>query len=145
MHPLSRKLKTLQRYTASLLLAVMVYQLGACSCGCLEHNVWAQMLDLDSADHASHSSQGAKEESDVSQVASAETHDCTGEARAQYFNNTRVPRPQGTEGPSGPVKLVAASELSPDSITVNMRRYAIHATLEFDAALYRPAIQVYRL
>lgn len=63
------------------MLICLVYQLGACPCGCLEHNAWAEMLGLSSHDH-----HGVPATSTTS-VSSGEDHDCKGYPRPLYVSN----------------------------------------------------------
>lgn len=46
-----------RRFARTLLLAAFVHQLGACACGCLEHNAWVQTamsLASDAGGHHHH-------------------------------------------------------------------------------------------
>lgn len=123
-----------QKFAPSVLLVMIVYQLGACPCGCLEHNAWLQLLGM-SHEHV-HSPSGS------SPAWESEEHDCTGEARPTYVNNAR--QACATSAPGDSSSLVAFVE-PPQSLV----------TPRFAAALwdserpprahapFRPALQVY--
>ena len=84
-HPLIRRACSL------LLAACFVYQLGACPCGCLEHNFWLQAIGFSAHEHAMPSTHRP----DGDQLASVDhghDHDCTGAAADVYVNNARSVR-----------------------------------------------------
>ena len=73
----------------------LTYQAGACPCGCLEHNVWVQMLGWgdDPHQHAGVPSSGADVER-ATQVASHHDHDCEGLPPSLYVSSMeRMLRP----------------------------------------------------
>ena len=74
--------RVMHRKTVIVLLICLAYQLGACPCGCLEHNAWLQILGLSHHDH------GPAGSPDQSVVAAAEHHDCSGQPRPLYLTNT---------------------------------------------------------
>lgn len=82
----SAQLRTmpLQRLASSALLAMILFQLGACPCGCLEHNAWFQMLGL-----SEHHDDVATASDGVS-VRDAGHHDCTGEHAPDYLDNSKL-------------------------------------------------------
>ena len=63
------------RRAACLLLIGLVYRMGACPCGCVEHNYWLQTLGL-ASDH----DHGVP--MDLALV--AQDHDCAGESPELY-------------------------------------------------------------
>lgn len=72
------------RLTSIAVAVCFVCQLGACPCGCLEHNYWFQMLRLsDDGHHDANSSAGLA-------WAAQDDHDCSGELRAQFVNTARA-------------------------------------------------------
>jgi len=79
-----RKLPS-RRIVSGLLLAMIVFQLGACPCGCLEHNAWIQMVGLTDHHHE------VAFTSDCSSIQGASDHDCTGEHAPDYLDNARSP------------------------------------------------------
>ena len=80
MHLRLRILNTAPRIAAVTLLMAMVYQLGACSCGCLEHSVWAHFLGMESADDHHPVSNGV---GDAVSAAGHDDHDCCEEAKTR--------------------------------------------------------------
>ena len=89
MNPTQLYRDTIRRITTWLMLLGLVYQFGACPCGCLEHNAWLQMLGLsihDSADAAA-SNELRASGADACDVAVPEEHDCAGHPRVLYVNN----------------------------------------------------------
>ena len=68
----------------TVLAVCLLYQVGACPCGCLDHNLWALTLGL-----ASGESPVASEAATTYTVA-AEEHDCHGEASSVYVNTART-------------------------------------------------------
>ena len=74
------------RQTSILMAVCVVYQLGACPCGCLDHNYWWRMLAI--ADHDHHGSRGP---AGTTQVAE-DDHDCTGAPQRQFVNTARSPK-----------------------------------------------------
>ncbi|WP_166831778.1 hypothetical protein [Thalassoroseus pseudoceratinae] len=141
MHALPQKFKLIQRHAATLMLVMMVYQLGACPCGCLEHSAWAELLGTESANHSDDVAVGVDGRS--SAVVSDATHDCTGEARVQYLNNNRVPTLQGPLADGVFVVLIAVAVLSLNSFAAKTHRSRTGSKLAFAAALGRPALQIY--
>lgn len=145
MNQLPQKLRLLQRFTATLLLVAMIYQLGACPCGCLEHNAWAHLLGLD-AESRDDASVGSFESPGHSSVNLADTHDCTGEPRTQFVDNARGPRVEGSTAFSSLLPALDCCLAVSDSQTgFGQRRGGPPAGLAGSVALYRPALQVYRL
>ncbi|MEW4491105.1 hypothetical protein AB1L42_23725 [Thalassoglobus sp. JC818] len=146
MHPLFRKLKPAEHFVATMLLVVMVYQLGACPCGCVEHNVWAQLLGIDS-DHDRNLASTVLDgkSSGVLVGENEDQHDCSGEARAQYFNNIRVTSLQETFAADLLVAWIAVAIFSLASAAAAVNRSRSESPPVFAAALCRPALQVYRL
>ena len=145
MNSLPGNLKPLQRFAATVLLAAMVFQLGACPCGCVEHNAWAQLLDLDSGDH-DHALIVAGQDAGLSSVTSSDTHDCTGEPRTQFVDNARGPRVHESSTPKTQLHLFVGAIAHSNSLAGLGTGYIeLHLRLEVHAALCRPAMQVYRL
>jgi hypothetical protein len=76
----------MRQLTTLTMLLWCVYQLGACPCGCLEHNAWAELIGLTSHDEvASVSPAGG------AVLSTAEDHDCTGQPRPLYLSSTENP------------------------------------------------------
>ncbi|MDA7980457.1 MAG: hypothetical protein MPJ50_16990 [Pirellulales bacterium] len=144
MRRLFLQLKSFHRYAAMILLAVTVFQLGACPCGCLEHNAWFQLLGINTEHDDDRAATGVEGGSDVALIVNDDTHDCEGEARVQYFNNTRVPSLQEKSVAGGPVASTTIVVLLPNSIAAGTYRFQSGSTLAHAAALCRPALQVYR-
>ena len=83
------RLLQLHRLAALALLVGIVYQLGACPCGCLEHNMWVALLGLDSDGH----SDAGAGRADTMVHSTDHEHDCTGKAKARYLDNSnKAPR-----------------------------------------------------
>lgn len=84
-----------RRIAAAILMLCFAFQLGACPCGCLEHNYWVQLaggLDHDSSGHvhgpAHHHSHGVPMERDgLAQV--EHDHECVGVSARWFVNNSR--------------------------------------------------------
>jgi len=129
-----------------MLVALIIYQLGACPCGCLEHNAWAQLLRLNST-HNNHHPATVRTSGGVAAWAALDehTHDCTGEAGWPYFNNSRVPSLQIKSEAVVTLASTAVAVLPPDSVAAEMRYPQCNALLAVAAARCRPALQVYRL
>lgn len=72
---------TLQRRLAATLVVCLFYQLGACSCGCVEHNYWLRTLGL--AEDHQHPDTSSD---DLSLVAN--DHDCDGSQELPYIDNS---------------------------------------------------------
>jgi hypothetical protein len=64
----------------------MVYRLGACPCGCIEHNYWLQAVGLADDEH-SH----AAADLDADGIVASHEHGCTGEPEEFFLNNPRIP------------------------------------------------------
>ena len=75
-----------RKFASTILLLLILFQLGACPCGCAEHNAWLQMMGMDHhhVDDPIASSRTAIQEADH--------HDCTGEKAKPYLDNARVVR-----------------------------------------------------
>lgn len=73
---------SVQKFACRVLLVLIVFQLGACPCGCLEHNAWVQMLGL-SSHHDHHLSEAETDQTTIE----GSDHDCNGRPGAVYFNN----------------------------------------------------------
>ena len=132
-------LNRLQKFASFVLLALLVYQLGACPCGCLEHNVWMEIVGFGS-DHE------PVEITNASLLVSApDEHDCTGVPKAQYVNNARSITGSGEYLNSG---VIAPFVLS-DTHHEKTRRFPSFDkqadSLAVAHALSRPALQVFQL
>lgn len=145
MNQLPRKLKSIQRFAATLLLSAIVYQLGACPCGCLEHNAWSQLLGLDSADH-DHAIADFEGSSRNWPALLSDDHDCTGEPRIEFVDIAREPRIQGAPAATMLLSLCVCQASTSDSPAgIDTRYFGSHSRCTLNAALGRPALQVYRL
>ncbi len=138
MYPVSLKTIQLRKLACSVLLAMIVFQLGACPCGCLEHNAWFQMLGFGDHDHGLASTDG------VTSVQDAGHDDCTGELAAAYVDNSRLlnrdPASRSAFETSAPDNQLG------DTTTPDLR--ALQPNRDDLAIMHAPALsalQVYRL
>ncbi len=142
MFPPLKKLNLLHRCAAFLLLATMVYQLGACPCGCLEHNAWIEFLHLDHDEH-SHSTPVLSLDAQIAaEPHSHGHHDCTGERAAGFVDNARVLNFDSPHEHS--LNLIGCG------LPVNCGRHTAQINVRVDraaspAAPLRPALQNFRL
>ena len=128
------------------MLAVLVFGLGVGPCGCYEHSAWAQLLPLDSAHNNLDVLKGARSDQVASLVPEdTDSHDCTGEARAQYLNNTRMPSLQEHSSTDGPTTASAIAVSLTNSIAVETYGPQTDLIIARSAALCRPSLQVYLL
>ncbi len=132
----------LLRLASGVLLVGMIFQLGACPCGCLEHNVWVQLLGLD-ADH--HLGRTASASTVSWSGLDADHHNCTGEPRPGYVDNARSFRVAGLCHK----ELIAVADPSADRVIRSLRS-SEHAGPRSPGpavshALTRSTLQVYRL
>jgi len=127
-----------------MLLSAMVFQLGACPCGCIEHNAWVQFLGLDAGDH-DHTSV-ADHGTGLSSISSTDTHDCTGEGNAPFVDNARGPCLIVSPLPESANQFLAGA-IAPFDSLFGLRACHIDARPipDFDAARIRPSLQVYQL
>jgi hypothetical protein len=141
---------------ASCVLALMVYQLGACPCGCLEHNAWLQWAGITSDDRGTPEDRATPDElGEVAAAASAvesqvttadgDYHDCNGEPRPQYVDNARSAR-LADDFLERLATVVVILNASVDDTTVTAGRFNRDpGSVPLAHALSRPALQVYRL
>ena len=80
----SRAATLQQRFAATLLVVCLFHQMGACPCGCIEHNYWLQALGL--AEDHDHD----RDSFDVygTQSLSSSQHDCDGSHDLLYVDNS---------------------------------------------------------
>ena len=142
---------TSRRGLASGVLGLLVYQLGACPCGCLEHNAWLQWAgvisdhggDSDAAMPVSESLTTVSES--LTTVANGDTHDCTGEPRPQYVDNAQSTQVLG-DFFQRLATIVVSLNTSMDDSSITRGRFDWGPDCAPLAhALSRPALQVYRL
>ncbi|MFK7737681.1 MAG: hypothetical protein AB8B50_16725 [Pirellulaceae bacterium] len=138
MLTLSRKLIQLRKFAASVLLALVVYQLGACPCGCVEHNAWLQMFGV-----SSHSHEDVALGSGNAPAISGD-HDCSGEYVVAYMDNAR---PLVVNECMSQVSLahLKVSEAAFGATSREKSAFSSADCLVVAHALPRPALQVYRL
>ena len=76
--------RRMHRIASAVLMVGFIYQLGACPCGCLQHNYWAQALGM--SPHDSH------EAVDTTQLElhPGHGHDCRGVPARVFINNSRA-------------------------------------------------------
>jgi len=79
------------------MLLLFVYQIGACPCGCVEHNAWLELLGFDHP-HVTESTAGLS--------ATDNHHDCTGANRFEYVSTTRQHLPEVHGNHAGLLKFV---------------------------------------
>lgn len=130
-----------------LLCVVMVYQLGVCPCGCLEHNAWAQLIGLDAHVDGNQRAVDDQESCDMDVVTRQDDHDCDGRAQEPYFNNTRSPLVQEAFAAEDHFSSVVVFDRMTREFVVaraRQRMKSFESAAAFAAAL-RPALQVYRL
>lgn len=73
------------RLSAIALTVCFVFEMGACPCGCLEHNYWLALFG-----HSSDSSTPAQGDHDTGLLVASD-HDCTGKSRDEFVNTARLP------------------------------------------------------
>ena len=136
-------LKSLNRFASIALLVCLVYQLGACPCGCLEHNAWVELFGLSASDHEHDLAQSDRSSAGIS--VADDHHDCTGEARPQYVNTARDVNDKQVEDLLARVFSVA-HVVDCHSVSA-MSRGGFHSTPPrgVSHALSRPITQVFRL
>ena len=137
MFSLSRRLIQLRKSASCVLLALVVYQLGACPCGCVEHNAWLQVLGVSDHSHAE-----VVETGDAISISGG--HDCSGEHVVAYMDNARqVP---SNEIGSQVLKCFLMTPESGSEAVGSGRSFCAQSDcLAFARALDRPSLQVYRL
>ena len=79
----SHRRAVVSRVTAVALMLLLTHQLGACPCGCIEHNAWAQWLGLVTQDT------DAYPPAHADTFRSGQDHDCTGKPFPLYVTNTK--------------------------------------------------------
>ena len=130
------------KFAAYVLLMGMVFQLGACPCGCVEHNVWMQLFGIGIDDH-----QGELPSSTASALpaADADHHDCTGLPRPSYVDNARLYRVAAPDLQEVmvPVGVTADMQCGPSP---SFRHFSSRSnSLAVAHAPSRSKLQVYRL
>ena len=133
-----------RKLAAFVLLAGMIYQLGACPCGCLEHNAWLHLLGIES-DHHAESIAAPLTTAVLVITADTDHHDCTGESRPAYFDNARpIKLTTGFHEHAEPFLSIVVD--APDERSLNLSRFQQRKrSLALAHALSRPNLQVYRL
>lgn len=132
-----------------LLVAGMVFQMGTCPCGCLEHNAWVQLAGLRHDDIETLAIQGA-DAPVVSEgglcVAVTDNHECDGQPALDYLNTARsvdVPR-DGRATTHCSVCVIDRD--SPSSGSVSLAGgWQLANVCGGHAARIQPALQVFRL
>jgi hypothetical protein len=78
--------RTALRNTSLVMTLCLVYQMGACPCGCWEHNHWFAMLGLEQDER-----QAPILPTTVGRVlSSADSHDCTGAPKPLYASQSEL-------------------------------------------------------
>ena len=150
MHRPLRELRRIQRYAATLLIALMFYQFGACPCGCLEHSAWAQMLGVDASGDEVQDALGTHRRDRAVVARGHDEHDCTGNARPKYLNNARPSSVERILGADRSLASVVVSDLTARSADAVLGRCRIGPTFDATAApcrvaQRRAALQVFLL
>lgn len=73
----------MQQRLAATLVVSLCHQMGACPCGCIEHNYWLQALNF-AEEHHSAASVIASDHLSLS----SNEHDCVGSQKLLYLNNS---------------------------------------------------------
>ena len=152
MHLCPNKPKFFQRLAAYAVLAGMAFQLGACPCGCVEHNAWVLLAGIGTDDH-NHipvtDSSGSREFAVESQlvIACDAGHDhCAGGLQDYYLDNSQSRRSWGTGDQRANGfgdAAVSATHWSGDlALDCGGDRFVLST---FGTTQSRPALQVYRL
>ena len=144
MQPKPHKSKKPRSYASSVLAVLMIYQLGACPCGCLEHNLWIQMTGV-ASDHDQEIGSDSTRVVSISELQDAHDHDCTGKPHPQFLDNSQMQKVTGKFSRQGSSFLALAHSSQDDSLAVLNGRGAPSFFPAVSAALTRPALQVYRL
>ena len=148
MHLTKRNLTRLQCLSATMLLLAMVFQLGACPCGCIDHNAWVQLWGVESEHHKEHTLVSLADDDGNSSIALArvsDSHDCTGQPRSQFCDNACSVRVHDTSLIRLPESFVAASYSSRTRSHSNERLVPSTPVGGLCAAPSLPQLQVYRL
>lgn len=146
MYRFANKLNSLDRGAAALLLIVMLFQLGACPCGCLEHNAWVQLLGLSDADEIRIANPVLDQDNCISVASADHAHDCIGEARPQFVDNSCTVQLRKASTTGEPqVSFFASARITALALQPPDRLLSKLSMFELDAAHCRPALQVYRL
>jgi hypothetical protein len=138
MLSLSHKFVQLRKFAACVLLWALVYQLGACPCGCVEHNAWLQMLGASGHSHAA----VALDEDGIVRISG--NHDCSGEHVVAYMDNARSVTLDEIARPFSTAALTEVGAVYEE----RGRRSSVFAASESSQLAHapqRPALQVYRL
>jgi len=77
-------MRTLRHRAMIVMLLALVYQWGACPCGCVEHNAWLEWVGLDHHHDHDHATPMAADPT----VSAADDHDCSGAARPYFLTKT---------------------------------------------------------
>lgn len=151
MYSRPQKLNLLDRGVAIFLLIAMMFQLGACQCGCLEHNAWVQLIGFCETDEAEadehHHAHLLVGNTHSNSVASTDQHhECGGQARPQFVDNSYASQLQ-KESASVEGQAAFAASMCPPALRSpsNAGFLPTRVTFVLDVALRRPELQVYRL
>ena len=82
---------TKQQRLATTLVVCLLYQMGACPCGCLEHNYWFQALGLAEEDHSETLLMASDD-----RFLSSHDDDCDGSPALLYVDNSLTPKRNST-------------------------------------------------
>ncbi|MCC9643212.1 hypothetical protein LOC71_13085 [Rhodopirellula sp. JC740] len=152
MNPRPLLLKLQRRLVQCVLVIAMLYQMGACPCGCLEHNAWLQLLGgFSHADGHPHPSLVQLSQNDsattaAGEVSNSDDHDCTGEPTTLYTRSSRNPMPaNGDCVQSLDFVDTANGAFGALMVVADERRRGIDLRGPNVRALSRPALQVFRL
>lgn len=136
-----------RRLICCTLLVLLVYQFGACPCGCLEHNAWFQLVAVSDQHHDGPVSHPLESHA-WSPAAEADDHSCTGQPHSPYLDTTRLL--------GDPLRLLKTNceffetlgrvlSIRPVELGRSRRSKRGPDSSALAHALSRPALQVYRL
>lgn len=83
----------------------MLYQLGACACGCIDHNYWLQAVGIASDHHHHAGKPAADQQNESGDRFAAVDHDCDGGTKPLYLNN--APRTKSIASSVGQFDMLA--------------------------------------
>jgi len=132
------------------ILAGFTFQLGACPCGCLEHNAWVEAFEgslghdeASGGDQLHLAARSSQDDFAASLVSNEhDHHDCDGVDRRQYFDTSRKVTPQ--------LNLIlpllnATASSSATAMQLEQRRSLLDTTPRSHAVPVRATLQVFLL
>ena len=150
----NNSIRSIIRHFASIaLLVCLLFQLGACPCGCLEHNAWLEMLGIQ---HHEQPSDGQLstipsvkkvdvDHDHIGRIAAVEyDHECDGNGCPKYFNNARgVTLSQSCVWEVAPIPAILGSSWTSETTSrffLSVSRFSGHR-----CAPSRSDLQVFRI